>query len=820
MPSEMSVAEAISHWGGDLRAAFAIRRSWEDEMDDLRRLATEKKKGEDDWMGPHAPPPVATTTQLRRKSSATAMMNEGGLGALRRKSSATSMTNEGSLGSRSSPRNSPADVLRAARSEQHEAPPPGPAGGRKTTPSFLRAGVPTPPSRDTATPCAKCGTVSPRSSPRSLHVASPGASAASSPSPSPRSPHVRAADASAALAMQRANSPRTSRLQRATATTAAAKMGAHGLLNKAAGAVGGAVGRILDAATLRSSQTCAPNTGSGVEPANPSPLSARAHGHSGAQYGRTNGSSPLPRRSETEQGGGEAAAASSTSSPEPTTSRKRNSLSNIALDRKSSLVDCRARASSTLIDHDEFAAAMKAQMCSEHDDSDEDDIDDTYANRGRGVTYCAGNSPGSNASGGSHPTDRPTRAADQTAVVRQAAEPAARRRNSITGDDVALSEEGRMKRRNSVTEDFVLRLDALEASTAAAQAQDQQPKPRESHRAAARHGSRGSASSDAHAGSANDVSERISDRFSERRRSADNRVTISSHSRNSSDAPAMATAAHSTSAGGDAAQALRRALSERRPSLAPTPDLPPQAPPQAPHERRKQSVVFRSDVESGTGSARKEQRRKEVMKLHTAFLEQQQGKSGAKGHQQGHQHAAHQQGGGPRNVMKAHTFEAVLKLYYPHAGRDEVAEMVEWVSTRKGERIEEGRSSTGIFESETGMQQNEIRQLFASYSRDKKVVTLADLLEGWKDTGIDTAEVADIFHKLDDDGNGTLDLEEFTKLVSECNVHGDDSFTVSTISRSPHRKSLSITPSGGGVNMCASPRRPQASPSTSCNGGV
>ena len=142
------------------------------------------------------------------------------------------------------------------------------------------------------------------------------------------------------------------------------------------------------------------------------------------------------------------------------------------------------------------------------------------------------------------------------------------------------------------------------------------------------------------------------------------------------------------------------------------------------------------------------------------------------------------------------------------------------LSTRKGERIEEGRSSTGIFESETGMQQNEIRQLFASYSRDKKVVTLADLLEGWKDTGIDTAEVADIFHKLDDDGNGTLDLEEFTKLVSECNVHGDDSFAVSTISRSPHRKSLSITPSGGGVNMCASPLRPQASPSTACNGGV
>jgi len=113
----------------------------------------------------------------------------------------------------------------------------------------------------------------------------------------------------------------------------------------------------------------------------------------------------------------------------------------------------------------------------------------------------------------------------------------------------------------------------------------------------------------------------------------------------------------------------------------------------------------------------------------------------------------------------AEGFLGLLKLYYPHASKAELNRMMSWtVAKAKGS---EKKANEGFSEA----QHKEIAALFASYDKDGKgSITMKDLQEGLKDSGMNYDEIEEMFMEIDEDGSGELELDEFVQLVEECKL--------------------------------------------------
>ena len=107
------------------------------------------------------------------------------------------------------------------------------------------------------------------------------------------------------------------------------------------------------------------------------------------------------------------------------------------------------------------------------------------------------------------------------------------------------------------------------------------------------------------------------------------------------------------------------------------------------------------------------------------------------------------------------SFTSVLKMYYPSASTDELQEMLAWVEEKQEE------------EQLTEEQRREVKRLFDGIDKDHSdSVELAELQEmGWGGQLRDLGGILQaLFTKHDTQRCGSLDLEQFVKLVQDCSL--------------------------------------------------
>lgn len=135
------------------------------------------------------------------------------------------------------------------------------------------------------------------------------------------------------------------------------------------------------------------------------------------------------------------------------------------------------------------------------------------------------------------------------------------------------------------------------------------------------------------------------------------------------------------------------------------------------------------------------QRHREVQRLHDVYVESQQ--------------------------RQRSTFEDILKVYYPVSTRAELLEMESW--TRK--------QATVTKREYTLDELGEIRSMFKSLDTSKDgTLDLKELVAaGWGGTTDDEyADLKRMFDEIVEDGDGEMDIEGFTRLVTECKLLDGD----------------------------------------------
>ena len=130
-------------------------------------------------------------------------------------------------------------------------------------------------------------------------------------------------------------------------------------------------------------------------------------------------------------------------------------------------------------------------------------------------------------------------------------------------------------------------------------------------------------------------------------------------------------------------------------------------------------------------------------------------------------------------------FGEMLAALYPLATESELAKMESWAPATKREEVEVGSSVARLAKAwgdldlndDTGARKRAIQQrddekamrrLFKGYDKDGDgELTLNEMAEAFKSTGLDKDEIREIFREADIDSNGSIDFSEFRLLMAK-----------------------------------------------------
>jgi len=114
------------------------------------------------------------------------------------------------------------------------------------------------------------------------------------------------------------------------------------------------------------------------------------------------------------------------------------------------------------------------------------------------------------------------------------------------------------------------------------------------------------------------------------------------------------------------------------------------------------------------------------------------------------------------------TFEEMLKVYFPRASEKELETMMQWVAPKAPAPApaKAGLSSKAL---------QTIKDLFKKYDKDKSnKISFTELKNEMAKTGVDEDDIKKFIAECDVDGDGELDLSEFTKLMESTTTFDED----------------------------------------------
>jgi len=108
------------------------------------------------------------------------------------------------------------------------------------------------------------------------------------------------------------------------------------------------------------------------------------------------------------------------------------------------------------------------------------------------------------------------------------------------------------------------------------------------------------------------------------------------------------------------------------------------------------------------------------------------------------------------------TFEVELIKAFPKADKQALADIGKFVQYEAVKRQKRDRRVM------VEAKEAEILQLFGALDADSSFsISMPELLRATTAVGLNQAEMTALFHKVDTDESGTLDIEEFTEMVTE-----------------------------------------------------
>jgi len=114
------------------------------------------------------------------------------------------------------------------------------------------------------------------------------------------------------------------------------------------------------------------------------------------------------------------------------------------------------------------------------------------------------------------------------------------------------------------------------------------------------------------------------------------------------------------------------------------------------------------------------------------------------------------------------TFGELLKLMYPYATPSELETMESWVAKEPEPEPEPEPELTAE-------QMKELRQMFNLYDKSKDgFISKSELLQAMQKTGLDKAEIGELFASADADGSNGINFDEFVALMESTGMYSRD----------------------------------------------